>query len=615
MNQKLKQKIDNKKIVSFDIFDTALIRNIHKPNELFSFIEKYINQESYSEKRKQLEIITSSKINKKYPNINEMYGCYYDKSIKDIEIDFEKKILTANKEILEIYNYCIKNNKKVIFTSDMYLTSNILSNILIENGYTYYYKIFVSCEYDAIKGDGSLFDVIIKELNCKPSDILHIGDSLKGDYLNAKKKGIDAFLYKRNKLKKEYGSLEDNIYNEFIFNKNVSGTEGYKYGYNKLGILLYSFSNWLNNQLEKEGINNVFFLSRDGYIMKEIFDKVKNEDIKTKYLYVSRRSLTVPNLWNNLSYDDLANNITMTNFFTIDSFIKRLGLNPNEYSKLKKEANIDDKEEFSGKKYKSDKKLRNFYELIKEDVYNNSKREQELLIKYLKMNNFSGKVAIVDIGWHGTMQKNIEKTCQIANIDIDLKGFYLGQEKIIKKGQGFLFNESDNLKNKIALAGSFGLFESFFLAHHGSVTKYKEVNNKIEPVLAEYEFKDNPEDLIIIDEIQRGAIDFCNDFSKNIYLKCLNYDNKFFSPIFELLTNPNYHDTKYLSNVIFNDTINSKLIENKRIIYYCFHLNTFKKDFLKCTWKMGFIKKVFKVKLPYFKLYYLLKSKEGGKND
>ena len=57
-------------------------------------------------------------------------------------------------------------------------------------------------------------------------------------------------------------------------------------------------------------------------------------------------------------------------------------------------------------------------------------------------------------------------------------------------------------------------------------------------------------------------------------------------------------------NIMFNDTDNVRLINSKSLLYYLLHLKKLKNDFFKCTWKLGFIKDVFKIKFPYYRFYY-----------
>lgn len=58
--------------------------------------------------------------------------------------------------------------------------------------------------------------------------------------------------------------------------------------------VLFCYVSYVIENAEKEGIKKIFFLARDGYILKSIADvmlKSKKSDIETDYLYVSRYAL------------------------------------------------------------------------------------------------------------------------------------------------------------------------------------------------------------------------------------------------------------------------------------------------------------------------------------
>ena len=71
----------------------------------------------------------------------------------------------------------------------------------------------------------------------------------------------------------------------------------FDFGYKNFGPILVGFSNWLNDEFKKKDIKKVFFLARDGYIMKKAFDYLYGDKYNTKYFYASRRAIIVPSLW------------------------------------------------------------------------------------------------------------------------------------------------------------------------------------------------------------------------------------------------------------------------------------------------------------------------------
>ena len=163
--ESIKYEIDNHRVISFDIFDTLLLRPYVKPTDLFLHIEKLTNRVNFSDRRikaeqkarqthKEQEDITLDDI---YNEIDDNY-----KDLKQLEIDLETQILQQNKEMFEVFEYAKQQGKKVIITSDMYLDKNILVNILNLKGYKDYYKLYVSSDIKKAKATGNLYKYIIE---------------------------------------------------------------------------------------------------------------------------------------------------------------------------------------------------------------------------------------------------------------------------------------------------------------------------------------------------------------------------------------------------------------------------------------------------------------------
>lgn len=109
----------------------------------------------------------------------------------------------------------------------------------------------------------------------------------------------------------------------------------YKFGYNTFGPLLWGYSHWLIDNLKKEGINKVYFFSRDGYIMLKAFNLIRgNEDFQKYYLEVSRRSLRVPILWKDCSIENLMTMLAPSNLISIKSIFDGIGLSIHNYKLL-----------------------------------------------------------------------------------------------------------------------------------------------------------------------------------------------------------------------------------------------------------------------------------------
>ena len=70
-------------------------------------------------------------------------------------------------------------------------------------------------------------------------------------------------------------------------------------GYVTMGPLLLGFAAWLKQDAEARGIKELFFLARDGKVMKQAYDlycTYTGGGATSHYMYASRRSINVPSI-------------------------------------------------------------------------------------------------------------------------------------------------------------------------------------------------------------------------------------------------------------------------------------------------------------------------------
>ena len=141
-------------LISLDVFDTAIFRKVFKPTDIFRIVEDEVGHNFYN-----LRIEAQNKARKKsiFYNIFDIYRYIPQFDLKE-EIKAEYSNCKANPYILDMYN---NSEDEFIFISDMYLPEKVIVGMLERCGYKNP-KVFVSCDYNAVKGDGKLF--LITEL-------------------------------------------------------------------------------------------------------------------------------------------------------------------------------------------------------------------------------------------------------------------------------------------------------------------------------------------------------------------------------------------------------------------------------------------------------------------
>ena len=625
--KKMWKKVSKYEYVSFDVFDTLIKRNVQRPHDIFRLVELKYNKgnnkkiENYTKNRIEAEQKAKTKFengectfNSIFEELKNIYSEETVNKLKMLELEFENKYCIQNKDFYSIYKNCLNDGKKIIIISDMYLDKDTIEKILHKNGIDGYKDIFVSSEVKLNKHNGTIYPYVLKKLGIKKKQIIHIGDSKRADYIMAIKNGIKAILIPKriNKLKyyneKEYEKLNDNeklSYRtiETFINNNIPISENtyYKLGYEVLGILLYGYTNWLIKELKEKNINKIFFLAREGACLKRAFDILNDSEIESKYLYASRRSTRVPLLKDINNFEDIFKIVKMRKITDIKSFFINVGLDVANYSELLHKYNYQETTNI-----KNIENIDQFFEEIKPDIIENAKKEEENLLGYLKQEDFTGVLAVADVGWKGTMQNALSSLSAKFGLNAGITGFYMGQSQAAKKyadaginTKAYLFDYTSDGYDEIR--PFLNLFESFFLAQHGTTLKYEYKDNKYSPVLDKCEYSNGEKE--IFKRIQDGAIQFINDYKLYVNSEVDLYSQCSFLGIKKLGLNPTLKDVNLFCNITYLETIKATFASPRNIFYYMIHPKKLYIDFCNCSWKIGFLKKLFKIKLPYVTIF------------
>lgn len=321
----IKSLIDNEKIkvVSFDIFDTLLIRPVFYPTDIFYLINNELKEKHHIDFIKY-RLDAEQKLKNIYASLDDIYKFIkYEYGLSDetvrimqkAELNCEKALLSRRQDMYEVYLYAASKNKKIVATSDMYLSSSFLKETLHKKGYNLISEVYVSNEYKARKDTGALYEKL-KEKE-QTTDILHIGDNFYSDCKKALECGITAIYYPSIKdiILSEHSIYRD-VWNKvssdpicrivlgFTLNRYFGNLANIKAGSGvfadfesmiSLGlapILFYIANAIANNKNIQKNYSELLFASRDGYLPKiayDIFTRYK-ESIPSKYIYAGRRA-------------------------------------------------------------------------------------------------------------------------------------------------------------------------------------------------------------------------------------------------------------------------------------------------------------------------------------
>ena len=418
--EKVKKQINKAKVVSFDIFDTLLVRPYIRPVDLFEHMEKAYERPGFAAERKDAERRTRIR-HKELEDVT--FDMIYDeiddefKDMKQKEMDWEEMVLRANPELKQVYDYALAQGKKVIITSDMYLPTEFLAKVLCKNGYDNWDKLYVSGDVGKRKGTGTLFEHLLEDNNVFPKDVLHIGDNEKSDVKKPQTMGITTILY--IKISDQFTAYSDKIkyFREkcssqlgasilvgffaykWMQNRCVPLSNNYwqEIGYGYTGPLAYAFARFVEKKAQEEKINHLLFAARSGNILQKVFNLFK-KNIKNSYVYAPRF-------------------LKLVCYFKFDTYV--------EYDKLldyfcKKSYKIEEK--FKLLQNKNEKSLQSFFEdnkcLFEEVANSNIETYKDYLSQFILPDE---TVALVDDSANTfSGQFNIEQA-----LGKKIKGYYI----------------------------------------------------------------------------------------------------------------------------------------------------------------------------------------------
>ncbi|MBR5407646.1 MAG: hypothetical protein IK111_08390 [Lachnospiraceae bacterium] len=443
--QELHDAIDAHDTISFDIFDTLVMRRVLQPRDVFDPVAAGIDHEHVAKVFKDTRIRAEEQLydTQVSPTIDEIYDLIGRelklessdiKKLRDMELKAEISVTVPRLRMVNALKYSFDKGRRVILTSDMYFGEADIRKVLAAAGITGSFDMLVSCDHSASKERGTLYGILKEKAN--GSSILHIGDDEINDIQRARENGIDAFY-----VKKGYDILAQSS-GAFLLDKQCCFTDRCMLGYlisemfndpfvlnaseGKLRVcdykdialrLLPVTAVYLSYIIENAHLYDMLmFASRDGYFLYRMYDKYLKEhpDLNlpgAEYIYMSRSAVSSAAV---LSYEDidvLSNKVLDDPKLNLKSFYKtQFHVDLPDMFDMTNEAAVG-KWGLDGLK----EKLRAYYD----DILSVSALNREKYLTYLRSAGVlkCEHPAIVDIVTQGTLVYGMRR---ILNKDIGL---------------------------------------------------------------------------------------------------------------------------------------------------------------------------------------------------
>lgn len=293
-------------VISFDIWDTLILRPFGSPSDLFFLVGEKLKYMDYVHIRQEAEKKARNKkyhskgtyevtIEEIYDEVEYMTGISKKEGLR-IELETEYNLCFPSTYMLEVYKLLKVHGKKLICVSDMYIPKKYMEDILNKCGYDCFDEIFISCDYLKSKNEGTLYQTV-KDRYSSDLSIIHIGDNKYSDIKMAQKYQIETFwienvnekgnVFRTKDMSAIVGSAYRGITNAKIHNKCTILSPEYEYGYIYGGLFVLGYCNFISEYAKQNNIDKVIFLSRDGDILKQAYDYLFPGNT-SEYVYWSR---------------------------------------------------------------------------------------------------------------------------------------------------------------------------------------------------------------------------------------------------------------------------------------------------------------------------------------
>lgn len=518
--------LDKFDVISLDVFDTAITRIVDAPVDVFAIVETRLapiigsEAEGFAQLREEAERrarevfsnqedVTLEQIYEAYAHLKPAHRAYIARMIEE-EIAAELVVLQPVPAIAELVRRARVEDKRVVFVSDMYHSSDVIRRFLDACGYGADVDLLVSSETNCTKARGTQWAVLRQHVG-PDVRILHIGDDAWSDVGSPRDHGLEARQFINAVSERRPGApltpailpfsrlararALDTLDDERIKapdNAAMMARIGASWGC----VVVGAYVRWLERKATEQKVDHLWFCARDGWLPYRVWRESgasERTGVSASYLYASRRSVNLAEVASEaktgLSQRSLERLVTEGS--SLKTILQRARLDGIEaLSQQAAAIVIDGTRPINGEEAR---KLQAIFKIHEKDICAALAPMLKAASGYLAQEAPDVKrIAMVDMGWNGTLQVSMKKILQQVRPDVRLSGFYMGlwpkaqtMRPLAGWMEGFLTSDFRTVEERRGLHAGVALLENLFLADDGSTLGYERRDGRWHPVLQE----------------------------------------------------------------------------------------------------------------------------------
>lgn len=489
------------KLHTFDLFDTLIARPLKRPVNVFDMIEmsriiryrsRFFRAIPFRYWRVLAERLARRLSRREDIVIHDIYrilGILLRNPAQVLrqELRLEAALLEPIPENVARLRQRLTEGERCCIVTDMYMPQPFLRR-LVRRLIGTDIDIFASSRVGLTKRSGNLYTYLAGHHAVALSAIHHEGDNPHSDFLVPKELGMTATLLPMRGHKDGSSSFFENFVAPDLWDDVFA-----RLGYSVVGPACIAFAMYLRDQLRVAGHCRVFFCARDTYLIKEAFDLL-SPDADSRYLRVSRSAVYIPAFAVHGDYDRF-----FEGRLSAKEFFERLGVEvPAELEGLDPRQH----------------RARFIDALERMDFRAQAMRERGVLEKFLMEQGFSGDIALVDLGWRGSLHRAL---ADVMGEQASVSGYYFGTIVPSPRFKAYYFNNCHPLKRMASVFQSLPVFEFLFTEPVRSLLK---ISSRSGGFALEYVDDEPDSQLAQRERIAVGCRRFFSDFMR--VQPCLN---------------------------------------------------------------------------------------------
>lgn len=357
--------------------------------------------------------------------------------------------------------------KQVALASDTALSRGAVERILANCGLDGIDLLYVSSDIGERKSTGRLFDRILTDSGLRPEQILVVGDHPLSDARIPEQKGMQTYplptvpdtaiafpraagrlsgVLRADAGEKRLsatdvvtGLIARRFFSDLfpaVARDRAALVQGGRHGvgYAIVGPLLVAFCEWLGERAQRDGMSRLYFLAREGQLLREVFARVfpgsaSSSMPERHYLVLSRRAVAMAMIE---SWDDVLD-VARTAFLpgSLSDYLQRrfgIVLDEDELRRLDAAGvwPVDRKVEVRGGQVAH---LHAVLQWLAPRIQEQARRERQALDAYLAASGLfdDGRAAVVDVGYAASTQARL---CALGG-DRPVHGYYLVTRDVV----------------------------------------------------------------------------------------------------------------------------------------------------------------------------------------